>query len=266
MPGIISDISIPDIRKFLFKQQVPDKVDTVVVLGSGLGGFVSAIENPVEIAYRKIPDFPATTVEGHDGKLISGIVKEKSVLAFAGRFHHYEGHPFSHAVLPVHIADTFNAEKMIISNAAGAVNSRFEVGDLMIIDDIFRVFQKVSAGPSEPFTYLHYKTADQVRKIAADIGLEIQRGTYLYTKGPNYETKAEIRAFQNLGVDVVGMSTVPELTEASKLGIKTTAISLVTNMAAGLAGKKLDHAEVKEAAEIRKDDFTRLVSEIIHRL
>ncbi len=136
----------------------------------------------------------------------------------------------------------------------------------MVIDDVLRLFQKISPFPSEPFRYNLYSIADRVRKIAAEIGLDVQRGTYLYVKGPNYETKAEIRAFRILGADVVGMSTAPELIEASRLNIPAAEVSLITNMAAGVEAGKLDHSEVKKAAEQRKEDFARLVTEIISRL
>lgn len=244
----------------------PSSVDAAVILGSGLGDFSSAIQNATTIPYSDIPDFPQTSVKGHSGELIVGSVRGKSIIAFSGRFHRYEGHPFQKTVLPVHLADAFNAKKLIISNAAGAINTGFKVGDLMVIDDVFRFFQKVSAGPTEPFRYSHAETASRVRQIAALIGLEVQRGTYLFAQGPSYETKAEIEAFRILGGDVVGMSTLPELVEASKLNLPAAAISMVTNMAAGVAAGKLDHDHVKAAAESRKDDFAKLVSELIKRL
>ena len=255
-----------DIKDYLKKNGFPDTIDSVVILGSGLGGFTSVIKNSHSISYSKIPEFPVSSIQGHSGELFTGTVHGKSIIAFSGRFHHYEGYDFIKTVLPVHIAKVFDANKIIVSNAAGAINTNFNVGDLMVIDDVFRFFQIVSPSPSSPFRYNLYPVADKVRKIAASIRLDVQRGTYLYMKGPNYETKAEIRAFRRLGIDVVGMSTAPELMEASKLNVPAAAISLVTNMAAGVLKGKLDHSEVKEAAESRKDDFAALVSEIIRKL
>jgi len=257
---------IYQIKNYLVGQSFPEQIEAAVILGSGLGDFASVIDEPVSIAYSEIPDFPQTSVQGHSGELIAGKVAGKTIIAFSGRFHHYEGHPFSRAVVPVHLASAFSANKLIISNAAGAINTGFKVGDLMVIDDVFRLFQPVSAGPSQPYRYNLYKTADRVREIAASIGLEVQRGTYLFAQGPTYETKAEIRAFRILGGDVVGMSTAPELIEAARLNLPAAAISMVTNMAAGVEAGKLDHAHVKAAAESRKDDFARLVSEIISQL
>jgi len=253
-------------KEYLVTHNFPETVDSVVILGSGLGDFSSAIQDSDSIPYSDIPGFPETSVQGHSGELFTGTVAGKSMIAFSGRFHHYEGHEFQKTVLPVHLAKAFKANKIIVSNAAGAINTKFKVGDLMVIDDVFRFFQNVSPVSSESFKYNLYPIADRVRKIAASIGLDVQRGTYLYMKGPNYETKAEIRAFRRLGVDVVGMSTAPELIEASRLKIPAAAVSLVTNMAAGVLKGKLDHSEVKIAAESRKEDFARLVTEVIRQL
>ncbi|MEX0662189.1 MAG: purine-nucleoside phosphorylase [Balneolaceae bacterium] len=261
LPSYISEIT-----DYLQKKGFPKKIDSAIILGSGLGSFSDVIEDAMRIPYDDIPEFPTTSVQGHNGELIFGRVSGKSVLAFSGRFHHYEGHEFSKAVLPVHLAKQFNVDKIIISNAAGSINENFKVGDLMVIDDIVRPFHSIAAFPGEKFRYNHYPVADKVRKLAADIGLEVQRGSYLFAKGPNYETKAEIRAFRVLGADVIGMSTAPELMEASRLGVQAAAVTMVTNMAAGVTKQKLDHSEVKIAAESRKDDFARLVTELIKNL
>ena len=263
-------MTLPDhiepIADYLKRNGFPDQFDAAVILGSGLGSFSSEIEDARALPYHEIPRFPQTSVKGHSGELIHGKIEGKSVLAFSGRFHHYEGHPFSRTVLPVHLAKVFDADKLIISNAAGAINTRFKVGDLMVIDDVFRLPESVSAGPSPRFRYNQYKYADKARVIAASIALDVQRGTYLFAQGPTYETKAEIWAFRVLGADVVGMSTAPELIEASRLHIKTVAVSMVTNMATGVVSGKLDHEHVKAAAESRKNDFVRFVIQLISDL
>jgi len=263
-------MELPDkiyqIKSYLVDNEFPEEVEAAVILGSGLGDFSTTIDEPFSIPYNQIPGFPHTTVVGHSGELFTGTVKGHRIIAFSGRFHHYEGHPLSTTVLPVHLAKAFNAKKLIVSNAAGAINTRFNVGDLMVIDDIFRVFQKISPIEDQPFRYNLEPIADKVRAIASQIGMEVQRGTYLFSKGPNYESKAEIRAFRMMGVDVVGMSTAPELIEASRINLPAAAISLVTNMAAGVLKQKLDHSEVKAAAESRKEDFAKLVNELIERL
>lgn len=257
---------IDEVRSYLIENRFPKKVGAVIILGSGLGSFADLIRLPVKISYQQIPNFPATSVQGHSGELITGEIAGVKVIAFSGRFHFYEGHTFSKTVLPVRIAKAFDADKLIISNAAGAINTGFQIGDLMVVNDLIRPFHPVSAEPSEIFRYNLYPIAEKVHEIAADIGLSLQKGSYVYVKGPNYETKAEIRAFRVLGGDVVGMSTLPELIEASRLNVPSAAISLVTNMAAGVQKGKLDHSEVKEAAESRKDDFAKLVTEIIRKL
>lgn len=257
---------LAEVKDFLTDNGFPNKVDTAVVLGSGLSGFASYLGKPVKIRYQQIPEFPKATVQGHDGSLIAGTIGNQNVMIFSGRFHHYEGYSFSTTVLPVHLSNLFSAEKIIISNAAGAVNTKLNVGDLVVIEDIFRLFQKVSVQPSQKFIYNLYSWAEKTKEIASETGLHVQYGTYLYVKGPNYETKAEIRAFQRLGIDVVGMSTVPELIEATRIDLPAIAISLVTNMAAGLGSAKLDHSEVKHAADSRKEDFAKLVIELIKKL
>lgn len=251
---------------FLENRGFPSEPEAVIILGSGLGGFAESIQNPVSIPYSDIPGFPKTTVQGHSGNLVAGTVTGKQIIAFSGRFHHYEGHSLSRTVLPVRLAHQLNAKKLIISNAAGAINTNFNVGDLMVIDDLVRPLHSLAAMPGQPYRYNLYPIADRVRSIAAGIGLEIQRGSYLYVKGPNYESKAEIRAFRVMGADVIGMSTAPELMEAARLNLPAAAISLITNMAAGVQKGKLDHSEVEEAAESRKVDFTRLVTELVLKL
>ena len=258
--------SIKETKEYLLENGFPDKIESVVILGSGLGAFTDSVLEQCSIPYERIPNFPVTSVEGHHGRLISAVVKNHPILIFSGRFHHYEGYSLSKTVLPIHISKSFHANKIIISNAAGAVNPSFQVGDLMVIDDIFRFFHKITISPSNTFTYTLYPFAEKSIKIASSIGLDVHRGTYLYMKGPNYETKAEIRAFQKLGVDVVGMSTAPELMEASRLEIPAVAVSLITNMAAGLSKNKLDHSEVKLAADSRKEDFTKFVIDLIDQL
>lgn len=258
---------ITEIKAYLNEKGLPSSFNSVVILGSGLGDFVDHIKLPSIIPYRNIPHFPTPTIQGHSGQLISGTVADKSVLAFSGRFHYYEGHNFQTTVLPVHLAAGFEAKKLIVSNAAGAINTDFSIGDLMVIDAVFRLFQKIDLGSSNTtYRYTSGSLSSRIMKIAASIGLSLQRGTYLYVKGPNYETPAEIRAYRKLGADVVGMSTAPELIEASRLSLPAAAVSLVTNMASGVLKGKLSHDEVKEAAEKRKDDFARLVSEIIRVL
>lgn len=255
-----------EIRDYLVKKGFSQKVDSAVILGSGLGGFGDHIQNSITIPYEDIPSFPQSTVEGHSGALIFGEIDEKSVIAFSGRFHHYEGHSFTKTVLPVQLAKAFEVNKLIISNAAGGINLSFRVGDLMIIDGIIKTNMMIAAPSSKTWSSNLEEYCVEVEKIASDLEIEIKKGTYLYVKGPNYETKAEIHAFRKMGGDAVGMSTAPELMEAARLNLKAVAISLITNAAAGVTDQKLDHAEVKEAAEMKKDVFAKLVKGLIKEL
>lgn len=262
-------MSLPEyisiIKDFLTEHGLPATIDSAIILGSGLGGFGDEIENSDSIPYSDIPSFPQSTVEGHSGSLVFGEVDGKTVLAFSGRFHHYEGHAFSKTVLPVQLAKAFDVDKLIISNAAGGINLRYHVGDLMIIDNIIKQYTMVSEPALQTWDSSFEKYAQEVKQIARNLEIETQMGTYLFVKGPNYESKAEIRAFRKMGGDAVGMSTAPELIEAAKLGVKTAAISLITNAAAGVTGAKLNHDEVKEAADQKKDVFARLVKGLIRK-
>lgn len=253
------------ILQYLDKQAIPQKLEAAVILGSGLGGFSNQIENPFTIPYSEIPGMPVTSVKGHDGKLIFGKIGQMNIVAFSGRFHHYEGFDFKETATPVYIAQNLNVNKLIVSNAAGAINTSFSVGDLMVIESAMRANLSISPLGNSPHLYNHHQWVGDVRELAAEIGLKTQLGTYLYVKGPTYETKAEIRAFRKMGADAVGMSTATELFEAARLGIKSAAISLITNMSTGVTGDKLDHEEVKAAADNRKDDFARLIKILIQK-
>jgi purine-nucleoside phosphorylase len=261
-------MSLPDhileIKNYLIEKGIPANLDAAVILGSGLGGFGSEIENSFSIPYSDIPGFPQSTVVGHSGSLICGEIDEKTILAFSGRFHFYEGYGFDKTVIPVQLAKALNADKLIISNAAGGINLNFRVGDLMIINEILSPAKELGI-PGDMQQVLQSSSV-KVKEIAESLGIPTQEGSYLYVTGPNYETKSEIHAFRFLGGDAVGMSTVPELIEAARIDLKTAAVSLITNAAAGVTDQKLDHAEVKEAAELKKEEFARLVKGLIKDL
>jgi len=254
------------IANFLEDQNIPSNIEAAVILGSGLGGFTDHLGNEKSIAYEDIPGMPVSSVQGHAGDLIFGDVNGHSVMAFSGRFHHYEGFDFKQTATPVYLAKALDAEKIIISNAAGAINTSFSVGDLMVIKDVIRNNMTISPRGHQKYRYRHQQWVKDVRQMAADLGLVTQQGTYIYCKGPNYETKAEIRSFRRMGADAVGMSTAPELSEAARLELKSVAISLISNMAAGVTKGKLNHDEVKAAADSRKDDFAKLVKKLIAEL
>ncbi len=262
-------MSLPDfihnIVAYLTQQDIPSEFEAAIILGSGLGNFTDDIINTTSISYDAIPEMPSSSVQGHAGELIFGTVRGHNVIAFSGRFHHYEGFTFEQTAIPVYITKALGVDKLIISNAAGAINRSFSVGDLMVIEDVIRNNLAISPRGYPKHKYLHHQYVDEVRKFAADLGLITQQGTYIYVTGPNYETKSEIRAFRKMGADAVGMSTAPELFEAARLEIKTVAISLISNMAVGITKAKLNHGEVKAAAQSRKKDFSKLVKALIEK-
>lgn len=254
-------------KSFLISQGFHPEVDAAVILGSGLGGFVGQVRDAISVPYENIPGFPEVTVVGHGGELIQGTVGNKRVLVYSGRFHHYEGHPFERTVIPVQIASEFNAKVLVVSNAAGGINTCFAVGDLMLIDDFMRFGYRVAAGTT--LATSRYNNAAEIaiaHKVGLKLGIGLRQGTYMYVKGPVYESKAEVRAYRTLGADAVGMSTVPELLEAHRLGMQSLGITLVTNMATGVSKQKLEHAEIKDVADSRKDDFGRLVVALLQEL
>jgi len=242
----------------------PQQVDAAVILGSGLGGFTEGLDLIASVPYSEIPGFPDVTVAGHSGTLYCARIQQKTVLVFSGRFHHYEGHPFNTTVIPVDLAAAFGAKLLVVSNAAGGINMEFSVGDLMLIDDLMRIGFPVSdAGEVFPNRYPNESLLSHVEQTANELGIPMRRGIYLYVKGPVYETPAEIVAYRILGADAVGMSTMPELLAAGKHGMSAIGITLVTNMATGVTGEKLAHADIQDVAERRKADFTRLVKALI---
>lgn len=245
---------------------IRNEVDAAVILGSGLGNFSEQIKDRRTVPYEQIPNFPITTVHGHEGALIFGTIAGKKILVFSGRFHRYEGFSFEHTHTPVYIAKALNAKKLIISNAAGAVNESFNIGDLVIIESILRQNIAVSGRGDKKFRYNHYETAQQASRILEENNFNLQKGTYLYCIGPNYETKAEIRAFRKMGADMVGMSTAPELFEAARLNMKSAAVSLITNMAAGIEEGSLNHNEVKAEAERKEEEFAHVVKLLVKKL
>ncbi len=254
---------ISNIHTFLVEKGFPSSIDAAIILGSGLGSFEEHIQNKRTIPYSEIPGFPQSTVTGHSGSLLFGEVSGKNVLAFSGRFHFYEGHSFDKTIIPVQLSKSFNIEKLIISNAAGGINLTFQVGDLMIIRNIMYPHIDLPFKKENTKLVELEQSAVKVQEIANQLQVPTKTGTYLYVTGPNYETKAEIHAFRYLGGDAVGMSTAPEILEAFRLGIKVGAISLITNAAAGITDQKLDHSEVKDAADAKKDVFAKLVKGLI---
>jgi len=240
-----------------------------LILGSGLGDFVNNLENSINIPYCEIPDFPLSTVEGHDGAFVFGNYNGKPIVALSGRLHYYEGYPQNEITIPVRIMKKIGVEALILTNAAGGINLDFSAGALMLITDHINYSGSnplIGAnldefGPRFPDVSDIY-TKDlriKLKDAASREGVALKEGIYIMYSGPNYETPAEIRFFREIGADAVGMSTVPEAIVAAHCGMKVIGISCITNMAAGVFDVKLNHHEVIESANKVKNDFTKLI-------
>ena len=247
-----------------------------LILGSGLGGLAQEISDPVYIPYADIPDFAVSTAPGHAGRFVAGKLGGKNVLCMQGRLHFYEGHPFSDVTFPVRVMKKLGIRALIITNASGGINQEFEVGDFMLIDDHINLMgSNPLIGPNDDafgprFCDMTYAYAPELKQIALDAakecGIPLKRGVYLGCTGPSFETPAEIRAFRTLGADAVGMSTVPEVIVASHCALPVLAISMITNMAAGILAQKLDGQDVIDTADRRAKVLQRLVSQIVEKM
>ncbi len=249
------------------------KIETAIVLGSGLGVLRDEIENKVIIKYEDIPEFPVSTVPGHAGELIIGELSGKTIIAMNGRFHYYEGYDVKQTVFPIRIFSLLGIKKVILTNAAGGINLEYKPGDFMVINDHLSFFaESVLRGKnedefgvrfpdmSEAYDKEEIKKMKEVIKKHTGVAHE---GVYAYMKGPCFETPAEIRALRVLGADAVGMSTVPEVVTARHSGIKVVAVSCITNMAAGVTNNKLSHEEVNETADRVKVKFKEIIKEYL---
>lgn len=256
------------------KEKIENKIPEIaIVLGSGLGVLKEDIENKVIIKYKDIPGFPISTVEGHAGELIIGELSGKTIIAMNGRFHYYEGYDIKQTVFPIRVFALLGVKNMILTNAAGGINLDYNPGDFMVINDHLSFFaESVLRGKNEDefgvrfpdMSEVYDKKETEKMKTIIEKHVGIAReGVYAYMKGPCYETPAEIRALRTLGADAVGMSTVPEAIVAKHSGIKTVAVSCITNMAAGVTNNKLTHEEVKETADRVKNQFKEIIKEYL---
>lgn len=258
------------------KDIIKDEPEIGIILGSGLKGFASRIENKTVIEYKDIPNFLVSTVESHEGRLIFGNIGGKKVICMSGRFHHYEGYPFEMLTLPIRLFKLIGVKKTIITNAAGAVNTSYNVGDIMIIKDHLKLTgaSPLQGDNIDEFGPRFFDTTDmytaELRKIALEcadgIPLTFREGVYMYFTGPQFETPAEIRAARILGADAVGMSTVTEALTAAHCGMPLLGLSVMTNMAAGVLDRKLTDEEVGETAVRISAPFGDYVERIISRL
>jgi purine-nucleoside phosphorylase len=250
--------------------------ELAVVLGSGLGAFAETLTDRFELPYREIPHWPASAVVGHAGALVGGTTRGRHVLALSGRVHAYEGHPLTTVTFPMRVLGRLGVPTVILTNAAGGINTRFSQGALMVIEDHINLMgDNPLVGPNDErfgprFPDMSEVYSPRLRAVAAAAaaaaGVPIERGVYIAVHGPSYETPAEIRAFRTWGADAVGMSTVPEAIVARHMGLEVLGLSCITNLAAGVLPQPLVHAEVVETALRVRGQFIALLENIIERL
>ncbi|MBI9093832.1 MAG: purine-nucleoside phosphorylase [Sphaerochaeta sp.] len=240
-----------------------------MVLGSGLGDLAEQLDDRIYISYKDIPFFPVSTVFGHKGRLVVGVLEGKRVMCMQGRFHYYEGYGMDQVVFPIQVMHALGISNLLVTNAAGGVNTSFSPGDLMLITDHIKlVADSPMRGPNNDKLGSRFfdmsNTYDRdlmaiARQEASSLGMKLQEGVYMFFAGPSYETPAEVRAARILGSDAVGMSTVPEAIAASHMRMKVLGISCITNMAAGILDQPLNHEEVMETSEKVKEAFASLI-------
>jgi len=255
------------------QSKISDTPEVGLILGSGLGVLADLVEQPVTIAYGDIPHFPVSTVEGHAGELLIGKIAGRTVAMMKGRFHMYEGYGPELTAFPVRVMKAIGVSKLLVTNAAGGINTSYKPGDLMIISDHLNMTGRnplIGANDNRlgvRFPDMSQAYSPQLRQKAKDVaasqGVELQEGVYVGFLGPNYETPAEIRMLRILGGDAVGMSTVSEVIVAQHAGMEVLGISCISNMAAGILDQPLSHDEVMETAELVRDQFLKLVIGII---
>lgn len=244
-----------------------------LVLGSGLGAFAGSLEQPVRIPYGEIPHFPTSTAIGHSGELVIGLSEGTPVAVMAGRVHYYEGYSLEQVVFPVRVLGRFGVKVLVMTNAAGSVNVNYKPGELMVISDhVNYMGSNPLIGPNderfgERFFDMSEAYDPRLRELAEkacwSAGVPVRHGVYIAFTGPSYETPAEIKMCRTLGADAVGMSTVPEVIAARHMGIRVLGISCITNMAAGVIKKKLDHREVLEIGEKVKAGLLDVLGRIV---
>jgi purine-nucleoside phosphorylase len=258
------------------RSRLQDVPQIGIVLGSGLGDFANSLGGAVTMPYGGLPHWPASRVIGHEGKLVVGTTAGKTIAALAGRSHLYEGHDVGTVTFAIRVLGLLGVKTLILTNAAGGVNTGFSKGALMVIDDHVNLTghnpllgeNDERFGPRFPDMTEVYSS--RLRGIAdragAAIGLPLSHGIYVALLGPSYETPAEIRYLRTIGADAVGMSTVPEAIAARHMRMDVLGISCITNMAAGVLPQPLDHAEVMETARRIRGQFIALLEGIIGQL
>ncbi|MDF1573571.1 MAG: purine-nucleoside phosphorylase [Bacteroidales bacterium] len=254
------------------REQIHETPDTAIILGTGLGKIVDHLEVEQVVDYESIPHFPVSTVEGHEGKLISGRLGEKRILVMQGRFHFYEGYAMQEVIFPIRVMKLLGIKTLVVSNAAGGMNPDFEIGDIMLINDHICLMPNPLIGKHDPGFGARFPDMSQTydpdllqkaRDLSQKLQIPIREGCYVGVTGPTLETPGEYRYLRIIGGDAVGMSTVPEVIAAHQMGIAIFAVSVITDL--GVPGKiqKLTHQDVIAAAEKTAPKLTELIINMI---
>lgn len=242
-----------------FIRERTDKMPSLgVILGSGLGSLVDIMEENTVIPYPEIPNFPQSSVAGHAGNLVIGRIGKEIIIAMQGRFHFYEGFTMKEVTYPIYVMKLLGVKNLIVTNACGGINRAFVPGDLMLLTDYINMLgnnpligendERLGVRFPDMSEAYSLELLAKAEKTAKALGIAYQKGVYAIFSGPCYETAAEIRAYERLGADAIGMSTVPETIVANYLGMKVLGIACITNMATGIAKEKHTHEEVVRIA------------------
>ncbi|HEX8567243.1 MAG TPA: purine-nucleoside phosphorylase [Pyrinomonadaceae bacterium] len=258
------------------KSKFDREIQVALVLGSGLGAFADEIENAVKISYEEIPHFARSTVEGHAGRLVLGEIAGVAVAVQQGRFHYYEGYDLKDVTFPIRVFGLLGIKNLILTNAAGSIDSNFKPGSLMLIHDHLNLMgvNPLRGKNDERFgarfpdmSEVYSRKFQEIAKAAAkEMNFDLRRGVYCALSGPTYETPAEIHYLRYAGADAVGMSTVPEAIIAHHQGMKILAISCVSNYAAGINEEEINHEEVMEIGKLVAETFKNLLKRVIPKI
>lgn len=258
---------------YVLEQVGKEPIFLAIVLGSGLGDLADTFSDKIIIPYKDIPNFPQATVAGHAGQLVVGNLSGKRVVAMQGRFHYYEGHSMNKVVFPIQMFAVMGIKNLLVTNAAGCVNEKWEAGDLMLISDHIKLIadnplRGINIDQLGPRFFDMSNAYDldlrkMAKKEAEKLNIDLKEGVYQLFTGPSYETPAEVRLTRILGADAVGMSTVPEVIAARHAKMRVLGISCLTNMAAGVLDEVLDHQDVLETSKRVKESFSSLVKGVV---
>lgn len=266
---------LKETKEFIESKLDGFKPEVALVVGSGLGGVAAAVAKPVTLSYGDIPHFPKPTVAGHAGQMLFGEVEGKRLMVLSGRFHYYEGRTLDEIVYPINVTHALGAKILIVTNAAGGINPQYNPGDLMIIEDhinMMGVNPLIGSANGNGVKFVDMTQAyssrlrEKLEAAAEKLQMNMRRGVYLATMGPSYETPAEVKAFAWIGADAVGMSTVPEVIAARYHNLEVVGLSCITNLAAGISGKRLSHEEVIEVGKASQDKLVKLLTAFLSLL